>query len=378
MLLFMDGMAHYASSQIGLKYSAIAHDACVWSVAAEGRYNNCLKRVSTSNATAPLGYVDAAPLTTRAGVWAPTSGGVCGFAVKIDDLTKVVPHEDGPDTTSLFAVLEGGNFHLKVSVNPSGTFSLVRAVGPLDTFGTVIANSSEGLAPATWAYVEFKWLLHDTDGSFEIRVNTLPVLTYSGPTVSVNPTWSTLTQWNAVRLLNLASQLGAPLLTVRLCDLYLADLTSIDDDDVDDFLGDGVIDTIIPNGVGTTTQWTPLDATPNWDQVNDRPAPDDDASYVSALDPDTLDTYHFEDIPTTAIVKGVHLVILARKEAEGSATIAPVVHQGGVDYVGPTQGVASPAYDRYVTQAYEINPATDAPWTPAEVNAGQFGVKKLL
>ena len=183
--------------------------------------------------------------------------------------------------------------------------------------------------------------------------------------------------WTSVRLLGIQS-LPPPYLTLRLCDLYLADLATADADDVSDFLGDGIIETILPNGVGAATAWTPEPpATANWDTTNDRPAPDDDATYVRTLAPGAKDVYHFEDIPPGSIVKGVHVNILARKEDEGSAAVAPIVHQAGVDYVGPTQGVTSPTYDRYLTQPCDLNPATGAKFTAAEINAGQFGVVKV-
>jgi len=378
MLLFMDGQAHYDSARIGHKYSQVNATRTTWTVAAEGRFGNCVKRVATTASGTGDGYLDIAPLTTRSAVWAPTNGGVCGFAIKIDDLSRQTPDEDGPSPGgSIFALLDGSNFPLKVILNASGTFSLVQAWGPLDNYGAVMASSAEGLTAGAWHFLEFRWVIAPSGGSFEIRVNTVPVLTYAGDTVSHNPSWGASNTWNAVRLLAFNTPPGGTPLTVRLCDLYLADLAAALPDDVSDFLGDGVIETILPNGVGASTGWTPATA-PNWDQVNDSPVPDDDSTYVAATVPGTKDTYAFQDIPSTSIVKGIHVNLLARKEDEGSSTVAPIVRQGVTDYVGPTQGVASLAYDRYITQAWDLNPATGAKFTAAEINAGQFGLTKVV
>jgi hypothetical protein len=378
MLLFMDGMAHYDSTRIGHKYTQVEHTRTTWSIAAEGRYGNCIKRVATDTGPFEYGYLDIAPLTSRTGVFSPVTGGVCGFAIKIDDLSLQTPDENGPQSSgSIFAVLDGNNWPLKVLLNTSGTFTLVQAWGPLDNYGAVIASSAEGLTAGVWYYLEFKWVI-GVSGSFEIRVNTVPVLTYSGDTTSHNPLWTAGGVWNGVRLFHFNTGAGlSSFFTLRMCDLYLADLAYSDEDDVHDFLGDGVIETILPDGVGSSTGWTP-DSGANWDRVNDTPQPDDDSSYVATTDPDTKDTYTFQDIPSSAIVKGIHVNILARKEEEGSSTLAPIVRQGGTDYEGPVQGVANVTYDRYITQAWDLNPATLAKFTAAEINSGIFGVKKVL
>lgn len=372
MLLFMDGVAHYDTSRIGVKYSAVNTDSATWAVTAEGRFGNCVKRVATSSTVTTIGYLSIAPLMTRLGPWTPTSSGVVGFAVKVDDLGKV--QAVGVGNNGIVCVMEGSGYHVKLSLNSDGTFSLLVNDGTGDA---LLAQSTEGLQSSSWSYLECKWVIHATTGSVVVRVNGVTVLDYSGNTRRYGVVGPGLGVWNAVRLLAIASSASsAPFATARHCDLYLADLAASDGDDVSDFLGDGVIDTIMPNGPGASTGWAASSGA-NWDTTNDLPAPDDDGSYVSAATPGLQDTYNFQDIPAGAEVKGVHVNLLARKETEGSSAIAPVVRQGSTDYVGPTQGVASTSYDRYLTQPYDLNPATMAKFTAAEINAGQFGVKKI-
>lgn len=376
MLVFMDGQAHYDSARIGHKYSTVSTTGCTWSVVPEGRFGNCIKRVSTDNSSA-AGELMISPLTTRLGPWSAQKGGVCGFAVKVDNLAAI---EVSPAAEfGVFSVFEGPTCHVMVKLNREGTFSLW-ADG---NFEVLLAVSSEGLASGTWHYVEFKWVIDAVSGSFEIRVNGVPVLSFTGDTHERWDFTPSLQVWNAVHLLQVASwpqTFPTPtrvMLTMRMCDLYLADLNSSDPDDVSDFLGDGIVQTILPDGPGASTAWTPS-SVPNWDMVNDRPAPDDDGTTVRAITPGLRDTYSFEDIPPTSVVKGVHINILARKEEEGASAVAPIVRQGSIDYVGPTQGVASIAYDRYLTQPYDLNPATGDKFTAAEVNADEFGVQKVF
>ena len=51
-------------------------------------FGNCLKRVSTSS-LAQSGYLGVVPFATRTGLWTPQTGGVGGFAIKVDDLARV-------------------------------------------------------------------------------------------------------------------------------------------------------------------------------------------------------------------------------------------------------------------------------------------------
>ena len=378
MLLFMDGQAHYDTAGIPLKYTSLTSTACTWEVTSEGRFGNCIKRVCLNAGS--IGYLAIAPLMTRQGVWTPTNGGVLGFAIKVDGLGKM-DNSTFVFTNNLLEIIEGPDYHLRVHVNVDGTLMLIRNNGGAEDAGTslILAQSVEALTEGAWHYIEFKWVIHLTAGSFECRVNHVTVLSYTGPTTELEGGFPSTGVWNVVRLLALNSNnfAGTPRTTVRLCDLYLADLVAVDGDDVDDFLGDGIIETIMPDGAGASTGWTPSSG-PNWAATNDLPAHDGDSTYVAAATVDAQDTYTFEDVPVGAVVKGVHVNILARKEEEGSSVLAPVTRQGGVDYVGPSQGVASVTYDRYLTQAYDINPATGAPWTAAEVNAGQWGVKKVI
>lgn len=378
MLLFMDGMAHYDTTRIGMKYTAFSSPQSAWSVVAEGRFGNCLKRIATANNPGGYGggYVDAAPLMTRLGAWTPATGGVCGFACKFDDPSLSAANQNGPDTGSLFAVLDAGNFVLKVIVNPTGTLSLIQSSYPLNNYGLLLATSAQGFTAGAWNYVECKWVINATTGLFQIRMNTVPILTYSGDTTSHNPSWTASGTWNTARFLNLASgPAGPPWLTVRMCDLYLADLASSNANDVSDFLGDGVIQTLMPDAVGSNTGWT-SSAGPNWSMTNDLPQPDNDATYVRATTVGLKDTYGFQDVPVGTIIKGIQISAMAREETPGTATVAPIVHQGAADYVGPSQGVVSTAFDRYLKQPYDLNPATMVKFLDTEINADEFGFQK--
>jgi hypothetical protein len=368
MLLFLDGMAHYDTSRIGMKWTEVVADGATWTVAAEGRFGNCLKRTQFGGNACGI---DIAPFATRQGYWTLQKGGLCGFAVKIDDLNACV---QGGYSGHFVGIFEASYCHLHLVLQPDGTFSLIREASGASVLR--LADSIEGLQSGSWAYVESKWVVDDTNGLWETRLNGVPILNYTGPTASTNSgTYGLYRVWNKVRVLGGASYNNA--LAWRMCDFYLADLQAPNANDVSDFLGDGIVQTIMPNDVGNSAEWT-TSGGPNWDMTNERPAPDDDQTYVRAATGGLRDVYNFEDIPPGATVKAVQLSTLARKETEGTAMLAPIVRQGTTDYVGPQQGVASIAYDRYLTQPYDLNPATSNKFTAAEINAGQFGFVKTV
>jgi hypothetical protein len=388
MLLFLDGQAHYDTSRVPLKYSTVDTSNATWSVTAEGRLGNCLKRVATTAFSTTQGYLAVAPLMTRLGPWTPTASGVCGFAIKVDDLGKL--DNNIQMKNHCFRVVEGGNYHLRVNLNTDGTFSLIRNMGSTSEGSggpTILAQSIEGLTEGAWSFVEFKWVIHPTAGLFEIRVNGVQVLHYTNDTNTggilhstqeLDPFFNSLGIWNAVELMALVTLPTAPYLTLRLCDIYLADLTAPLGDDVHDFLGDGSVLTIYPNAPGDATGWTPSSA-PNWDAVNDKPLPDDDATYVATATLGVTDLYQFEDIPAGAIVKGAQLSILARKETAGGASLAPLLQPpGSGPLTGPAQGVASTLYTGYLSQPYDLNPVTGVRFTATDINTGQFGVTKTV
>jgi hypothetical protein len=377
MLLFMDGMAHYPTALLPAKYTVVNSVIAGWSIVPEGRFGNCIKRV-TNGVNDQGGFLGIAPLTTRLGAWSPTASGVIGFAIKTDDLSHLVPPGSFYFNDNAFCnIKEGAQYHLSLWVENNGTFSLWRYNSD-GSSATLLARSAEGLSTDTWLFVEFKWVLHDTAGTAEVRVNGTPILTFTGSTRAPfsGIFFPNLGVWNGLSILGETTTGGAPVMTTRVSDLYLADLNFSAAQDVHDFLGDGTIQTIRPNGAGASTGWTPFPAAPNWDQTNDV-VPDADTTYVKATTPALKDTYQFEDLPANSIVKGAHICILARKETEGAAAVAPVVRQGSTDYQLPTQGVTSLVYDRYITQACDINPATLARFTAAEVNGGQFGAVKV-
>ncbi|MDX9689775.1 MAG: hypothetical protein RBT70_04815 [Alphaproteobacteria bacterium] len=228
---------------------------------------------------------------------------------------------------------------------------------------TLLATSSIALPTGSWNFIELKTTIHDTTGSMELRVNGVTVATYTGDT-KYSSTIGT------ARSIRLSGGVYSSSLYGWIDDLYICDGTGTTNND---FLGDCRVDTLYPNGVGATAQFTPTGSATNWENVDDVPS-DEDSSYNASDTVGTIDSFTFTDMAVlNASVFGVQANILARKDDAGSRTLRAVVRVGGANY----EGGDLPLGDSYLNQQliWPTNPATAGAWTETAINAAEFGYK---
>jgi len=131
---------------------------------------------------------------------------------------------------------------------------------------------------------------------------------------------------------------------------------------------------LAPTGVGNSTQWTPVPS-PNWDAVN--AIPQDDSQHVRTNTADQLDTYETGDL--AAGVDSIKaLTVWARVWKESTPTptqLKVALRTGGSNYLGNAKAVG--VYPTIVEARWETNPATQAAWTPSEVNGVEIGVQSI-
>jgi hypothetical protein len=371
MLLRMDGQDHYNTAYLAAKYTTVNSANVAWTVTSDGpNGKQCLTRVSTTT-SGFSGYVAMAPLVTQTGAWTPTTSGVCGFKLYVEDLGLLQPPtgEAGDSENSLISIWSSGARALcAIQLNPTGTFTAIRP----GFEGTVLGISTEGVQNGVWHSVELKWVVSHTLGVLEMWVDRVRVLN-----VTNADTWgvpNVLDQWNAVRWMRCDQRSGsAGALTMRFCDVWLADLTG-GAQAIKDFLHSWNIVVIRPNGVGSSSGWTPL-AGANWTNVNETP-PTGETSYVSTTAAGTRDMYAMEDIAGGATVLGFQTVGLSRLETAGGAGWTPSVRPGTTNYDATEQGLASTTYSAFAMQPYDTNPATGTKATASEINAAEFGQVK--
>lgn len=141
-----------------------------------------------------------------------------------------------------------------------------------------------------------------------------------------------------------------------------------------DFLGPVVIKYVPVSGAGSSTSFTPS-AGSNYACVQDAPS-DDDTTYIQSSTVGARDSYsQAGTLSGVASVFGVNVLVNAKKLDGNSGTINASLHIGGVDYDNSI--VALPALNNYQVfdQLWDYNPATNAAFTLADVNAAGMGVR---
>lgn len=244
---------------------------------------------------------------------------------------------------------EGTTEHISLYHDSSGVILVKRGTSVLLATGATPLNQS------AWNYIEVKIVVHETAGSVEVRLNGSPdpdilvenVDTQVGGTGVINQIWHDTSG--------------------DIDDLYILDTQGGLNND---FLGDIRIATLLPNGAGNYTEWTPS-AGDNFAAVDD-PTTDDDATYVASDTAGHRDSYSFPSLGlASGTIKGVAVNVHARKDDAAAREVASLVRSNGTDANGTEKAVGA-SYEAHQF-IHELNPDGDVAWTPATVDAAEFG-----
>lgn len=337
-LLFCDSFDHYATAQVAFKWtSVLSLTGGTLSIAAVGR--NGTNGLSLNRNDAGLRKILPASKATL----------YIGSGFKFAS-------QNNAGGQYVFAFEDA--LSEQVSVRLMTNFKLAFFRG-----ATQVAVGSTVLSAGVYYYIEFMTTINNVTGAYEVRINGVTELVASG----VNTRTTANNSADSVRL---GLQTNAGDASFVYDDLYVCDsLGGVNDG----FLGDVRVQALVPNGAGATTQFTPS-AGANWQNV-DESTPNDDTDYNSDATPGDIDLYTFTDLtPTSGSVKGIQVCLWARKDDAGVRTIAPMVRDSAVNYVGPSHNIGT-TYTYYM-DPYDKNPGTAAAFTFAELNTNdQFGVK---
>ncbi|WP_333710380.1 hypothetical protein [Malikia spinosa] len=231
--------------------------------------------------------------------------------------------------------------------------------------GTTLGESIQCLTENTWAWIEVKvTAFSNTVGGVVIRVNGAVVLTLTNV--------DTLNTANAYcTKIRLGSDVNS-YYAAWLDDVVVSDLSGSLNND---FLGDVSVVCMLPSAEGSNSGWTPNSGTVHYDRVSQTTS-DDDTTYLSTDTTGVLDSWNFADLTASSTILAAQLNQTVRKTDAGTAEIAGVCRRASTDYVGTTQAVGGTAYTGYA-QVWEVDPSTAAQWTQANLNAAEFGIKKV-
>lgn len=254
----------------------------------------------------------------------------------------------------LVAIYEGATIHLDVRLLTTGALRVSRANGAA-VLGT---SASTPITPATYHFIEVAFNIHDTTGTYDVRVNGVSVVSGTGADTQNTGTGI----WNGIGWWGLAGSTSAN--TCEIDDIYVADDTT--------FRGDHRIMALLPStGNGTHTAWTPSTGTDHGALVDE--ASPNTTDYVTSSSAGAIDTYNFPAVGVAGTVAGVQISHYSKAEVAGVRTVVPAYRIGGADQVG-TGGILASDWV-YATEFAAVSPATSVAWTVAEIDAAEFGVK---
>ena len=148
--------------------------------------------------------------------------------------------------------------------------------------------------------------------------------------------------------------------------------TGVAGDGFSDFLGDIIIDRLLPSAAGTYSGFTPSSGSaPNFTYVDDDPI--DLSDYVQTTAAGAKDSYGFEDMGAAASVLGVvvtnHMTSLGGTTRPTGSALAI---EGGSEAAATPKRVPAATSQSAVQTAFPTAPSGGA-WTSSKVNAAEFG-----
>jgi hypothetical protein len=253
--------------------------------------------------------------------------------------------------------LDAGTVQIGIGINALGYLVAYRGATP-------IATSVNFINLEVWNYIEVYVLISNTAGTGRVvvRVNNDSTgwIDFTGDTCSNTNEYA-----NVINIGCIDTNLNH-----YTDDLYICDgAGSVNNN----FLGDCRVDTILPSGAGSTTQFTPS-AGSNYACVDENP-PNEDTDYVESSTLNHVDTYAFADIAHTPTgIFGVQINMDVKKDDAGDRWIASITKSGSSGNVAGTAKTLSTGQTIH-SQVVELDPDTAALWTKAGINAAEFGIK---
>lgn len=262
----------------------------------------------------------------------------------------------------LLAVRYQGQDIFVVKVNNAKKLELYSASATL--LGTSTLDAI-GLGIPTYRYVEVGLYLNGASSTIEIRISNTTQISWTG----------TLSQsvFDEIQF----RHTGANSATLH-DDIYIHYGTgSIA---TSDYLGDIAVYAILPDADGSPLEWARTTGSVNYQRIDNIPIADPPTEYLFE---DTNGQKNYSSMDAlnagaTSIV-GVSLVCYLGKGGFGGSAVNTKVKyksSGGTEYDGSTFTL-TPDY-QYYRHTWVTSPASGTAWTKAEIDAGFFGVEKVV
>lgn len=231
---------------------------------------------------------------------------------------------------------------------------------------TILGQSAIGtIIFGLWYYMTLDATIDGAAGSAVVAVDGVVVVNVAG----VN------TKQSANAYATTARIIGGGIGGSTVCDYYVTDGVVAGAEPVAT-IGDVRVVALRPSGVGSNAQFAPS-AGANWQNVDDAPTPDGDATYNASATVGQIDTFATTDLAAALVVTTIPAVFVktyGRKDDAGVRSLAAAVKLGANTVAAA--GVPSSAGYAWQADKFATDPA-GAAWTKANVNAAEFGYKLI-
>lgn len=146
------------------------------------------------------------------------------------------------------------------------------------------------------------------------------------------------------------------------------------------FLGNTAVTVLVPISDGDTLQWTPVTGTSHYPMVNNIPPNPSDYVYDSGSPTGDIDLYHLTQITGSPLpqVLGLRALWNLENDIPGESIVVGVYkNASGTSELAANEFASSSTSYSYYWDAQQNSVFTGSPWTAAEINGMQVGIKRV-
>ena len=268
--------------------------------------------------------------------------------------------------SAVYVSLRNGTTELVTLKKDSGGAGISLYIGSSE-----VVDSGVLVTADVWNLLEIHAKIDNSAGVVEVKLNGQQIISYSGDTQP-----GADTDINYIAFGNNAYYSGGSGTETLYWDDFAVNDTNGAIDNA--WCGDGRIVAIKPNASGDINQLTPTSGSPinNYTMVDDIPT-DGDTTYVESGTPGEYDLYNLEACGIDGSLYSISRIwvsLSAKDTTSGSGIVAPLIKTSGSE-VDCNNIELLTIYQYLSSDEMLANPVTGNPWTPAEIDALQAGVK---
>lgn len=272
-----------------------------------------------------------------------------------------------PSANSAFAPMvfrtAANTVQVAVFVDSTGVITVRQTNGS----GAILAQSAApAIVAGGYQYIEAYINCHSTTGSVEVRVDGVTVASASN--VNTNP-----------RATGEISQVSSDLFTTH-------GLGTIDYDDLycwnslgstnNSFPGNVRVGLSLLNADEAASDWTRNTGSTDFSATTEIP-PDGDTTYIEATAVNAVSEFGIADAPANvSSILAVQSYVMMKKTDAGASQVQASMLSGASVAAGADRPITT-TYT-YWMDAFEVDPATGAPWTPSAFNAAKLRLKRTV